>query len=56
MVLYSTTMGGLKMENLNEGLNDLAGIDIKSIVFTISLISNILSLKSSLITVPNKTI
>lgn len=44
-ILYSVTMGGLKMKNLNEGINDSAGIDIMSIEITISLIINIFSSK-----------
>lgn len=43
--LYSATMDGLKMQNLNGGINYLAEIGIISIVITISLVINILSLK-----------
>lgn len=32
------TVGGLKLENLNEGINELAGIGIMSTVITISLV------------------
>lgn len=46
--LYRTTI-----ENVNEGINDLAGIDIMLIVITIGLVINIFSLKSGLITVTN---
>lgn len=46
--LYRTTI-----ENVNEGINDLAGIDIMLIVITIGLVINICSLKSGLITVTN---
>ena len=42
-ILYSATMGGLEMKDLNEGINDLAGIDIMSIDITISLVINIIS-------------
>lgn len=49
--LHSAIMDSLKMENLNERINDLLGIDIMSFVFTTSVV--IFSLKSDLITVPN---
>lgn len=42
--LYSGTTDGFKMKHLNEGINDLAGIEIILIVFTISLVINILFL------------
>lgn len=40
--LYGSTMDGLKMEQLNEGAINLAGIDIKSIIILVILV---LSLK-----------
>lgn len=44
------------MKNLNEGINDLACIEIILVVITISLVINILFLKSGLITMPNMII
>lgn len=42
--LYSATLDGLKMEESNEVINDLAGIDIMPIVITISLANKVLSI------------
>lgn len=39
------TLGGLKMVNLNQVINDLSGFEIKSIVIIISLVINVLILK-----------
>lgn len=43
--LFSGIMNGLKMKNINEGINHLAGIDIIAILITNSLVIHILSLK-----------
>lgn len=53
-ILYSAAMDSLKMGKINEGITDLAGIDIMLIIITISLEIHILSLKSDLITVPKR--
>lgn len=50
--LYESTMDGLKMEQLNEEMNNLAGID-RSAIKIISLVIHILSLKNGLVTVLN---
>lgn len=54
--LYSATMNGLKLEYLDNGINDLDGIDIMSIIIIIILVDNILSFKNGLMTVPNMII
>lgn len=48
--LYRSIMDGLKIEQLNEGIINISGIDIMSIIMLVILI---LSLKSCLISVPN---
>lgn len=50
---FSETMNDLKWKKINEGITDLVGIDIMSVRITICLLIHSLSLKSSLITVPN---
>lgn len=43
--LHSATIDDLKMEKINEGIANLAGIDIILIIIIISLVIHILSLK-----------
>ena len=50
--LYGSTIGGFKMETLNEGIIILTGIDEMSIIIIISLVIHALSLKSGLISMP----
>lgn len=52
-ILCSETMDDLKMEKMNEEITDLAVIDIMLVIIIICLLIHILSLKGSLITVPN---
>lgn len=47
----SATLDGLKMAAVNEGVNDLAGIDVMLIIIAVSLVIHILSLKSCSTTV-----
>lgn len=51
--LCSETMDDLKMEKIIEEITDLAVIDIMLVIIIICLLIHILSLKGSLITVPN---
>lgn len=53
--LYGSTMDGLKMEKLNEGVFSLVGLDIKPIIIILNLVIHILSFKSDLILMPNIT-
>lgn len=53
--LCSATMDGLKINNLDEVINESSGINIGLILTTVSLVINISSLESGLITVPNIT-
>lgn len=50
--LYEFTTDGLKIEQLNEEINNLAGIDMSAIMI-ISLVIHILPLKNGLVTVLN---
>lgn len=54
--LFTATVGGLQMEKINEGINNLPGIDIILIIIIVSLVIHNVSLKSSLITVTNMII
>lgn len=54
--LNNATIDGLKIENLNEGISDSAGIDLMLIVIAISLEINILSLKKLFDNLPNMII
>lgn len=51
--LNSSKMEDLKMEKINEGITNLAEMDIMSIIIIISLVIYILPLESGLITVPS---
>ena len=44
--LYDPTMGGLKMEHLNERIINLAGINVRSIIIIIGLVILVLFLKT----------
>ena len=43
--LYSFTMGGMKMEQLNEGIINLMEVDIRSIIIIVILVIHVLSFK-----------
>ena len=47
--LYNDTMDGLKMEIVNKGIKDLAGIDIMPIIINISLVIHISSLIATVV-------
>lgn len=53
-VLYSAKDS--LMENVKEGLNDLAGTDIMHIVITITLVINIVFFKHDFVTMPNNIV
>lgn len=43
--LYDSSMGGLKLETLDKGIINLAGIDIMSVIIMVSFVFQALSLK-----------
>lgn len=51
--LCGSTMNGLKGGKINEGIINLAGIDIMQFIIIISFVIHVLSLKTGLISVPN---